>query len=82
MCSIDQALIFNKAWVRGYDVGRMHGIMLPLHASSLLVYIVDQWQISSALHPFDFLTNLFNFLVHLLSSLLITHAFSIGLFQY
>ena len=37
--------------------------MLPLHASSLLVYIVDQWQISSALHPFDFVRNLFNFLV-------------------
>ena len=37
--------------------------MLPLHASSLLVYIVDQWQIYSALHPFDFARNLFNFLV-------------------
>ena len=42
--------------------------MLPLLASSLLVYIVDQWQISSALHPFDFARNLFNFLVCVLFS--------------
>ena len=28
--------------------------MSSFHAFSLLVYIVDQWYISSSLHPFDF----------------------------
>ena len=49
--------------------------MLPLLASSLLVYIVDQWQISSALHPFDFVRNLFNFLVCVLFSFSVSFKF-------
>ena len=36
--------------------------MLPLHVSCFLVFMVDQWQISSAIHPFDFVRNLVNFM--------------------
>ena len=53
----------------------VQSIMLPLHASSLLVYIVDQWQFSKSLHPFDFVRNLFNFLVCVLFSFSVNFKF-------
>ena len=43
--------IASKALYIATDVGSS---VLPFCFISLLVYIVDQWQISSSLHPFDF----------------------------